>query len=703
MNIAFKNILKMKQKFILPAITVILIIASLNPLKAQSVAINTDGSAANGSALLDIKSTTKGMLAPRMNSAQRIAIATPAAGLFVYDTNTNSYWFYNGSAWSNLVSSGSVGWLLTGNSVTNPVTNFIGTTDAQPLRFRINNLWAGEINPVSGNIFMGKAAGEANTNGFANTAFGTSALKNNTNSSYNVAIGDSSLFFHNGTTGGGNTAVGSHTLYSNNDGGGNTAMGYYSLYSNINGQLNTAIGLNTLYNNLSGHENTAMGSRALQFNDGYRNTATGASALRFNSSGVDNIANGYNALYSNSSGFSNTAIGSLALYSNTLGTQNTALGYLSLSNNTIASDNTAIGHSALLSNTTASQNTAVGKNALYNQSFSNGNTAWVSGNTAVGYEALYTNSPTSVTNGINNTGVGLYALRANTVGYDNTAVGVTALNSNTVGYFNTAIGRQALFYNTTGNLNNAFGYKALRFNNGSFNTAYGNNSLENNSTGSYNIAIGPFSLSSNTTGSYNTAIGSDAQNDGINSGYNTILGASAHIAANVNNSIVIGYNAYTNTPNLALLGGPTTGFTGGYSNWSNFSDGRFKKDLDENVRGLDFIMRLRPVTYHMDVRGLYNFWGISPYEKTNALDEKKSWAIMDDAISKKESIRMTGFVAQEVEKAAKESGFNFPGIDVPRNAKEVYTLRYVDFIMPMVKGMQEQQVMIEAMRKVIET
>lgn len=50
---------------------------------------------------------------------------------------------------------------------------------------------------------------------------------------------------------------------------------------------------------------------------------------------------------------------------------------------------------------------------------------------------------------------------------------------------------------------------------------------------------------------------------------------------------------------------------------------------------------------------------------------------------------MIGFLAQDVEKAAKESGFNFPGIDVPRNDKEVYSLRYVDFIMPMVKAIQE--------------
>ena len=75
-------------------------------LFAQSVAINTDGSAANSSSILDIKSTTKGLLIPRMTTAQRTAIATPAKGLIVFDNDTNSCWFYNGAAWSNLSASG---------------------------------------------------------------------------------------------------------------------------------------------------------------------------------------------------------------------------------------------------------------------------------------------------------------------------------------------------------------------------------------------------------------------------------------------------------------------------------------------------------------------------------------------------------------------------------------------------------------------
>lgn len=71
--------------------------------QAQSVAINTDGTTANSSAILDVKSTDKGVLIPRMTLAQRNLIATPATGLLVYQTDgTSGFYFYNGSAWTSL-------------------------------------------------------------------------------------------------------------------------------------------------------------------------------------------------------------------------------------------------------------------------------------------------------------------------------------------------------------------------------------------------------------------------------------------------------------------------------------------------------------------------------------------------------------------------------------------------------------------------
>ena len=55
----------------------------------------------------------------------------------------------------------------------------------------------------------------------------------------------------------------------------------------------------------------------------------------------------------------------------------------------------------------------------------------------------------------------------------------------------------------------------------------------------------------------------------------------------------------------------------------------------------------------------------------------------------KENMRYSGFVAQEVEKAAKELQYDFSGVDAPKNDKDFYGLRYADFVVPLVKAVQE--------------
>ncbi len=66
---------------------------------AQNVGINTDGSTPDSSAMLDVKSTTHGILISRLSDAQRNAIPSPATGLLIYNTTTNRFNYYNGSGW----------------------------------------------------------------------------------------------------------------------------------------------------------------------------------------------------------------------------------------------------------------------------------------------------------------------------------------------------------------------------------------------------------------------------------------------------------------------------------------------------------------------------------------------------------------------------------------------------------------------------
>ena len=89
-------------------------------VSAQGIAVNTTGNKADTSAMLDVSSTTKGILTPRMTSAQIASIFSPATGLLVYQTDgTPGFYFYNGTKWVALSSttatpSGAAGGDLTG-------------------------------------------------------------------------------------------------------------------------------------------------------------------------------------------------------------------------------------------------------------------------------------------------------------------------------------------------------------------------------------------------------------------------------------------------------------------------------------------------------------------------------------------------------------------------------------------------------------
>jgi hypothetical protein len=88
----------------------------------QGVAVNTDGSAPAASAMLDVKSTSKGFLVPRMTAAERLAIANPSAGLMVYETTSNMHWIFNGTSWvifGNSVSQ----WTDNGSNIFNTTGN----------------------------------------------------------------------------------------------------------------------------------------------------------------------------------------------------------------------------------------------------------------------------------------------------------------------------------------------------------------------------------------------------------------------------------------------------------------------------------------------------------------------------------------------------------------------------------------------------
>jgi hypothetical protein len=96
---------------------------------SQSVAINDNGAIPHASAILDVNvaaAAKKGVLIPRMTTAERVAIAAPAKGLLVFDNTTSSFWYYNGTAWSQLAGSSVNYWTLSGTNIYNNNTGNVG-------------------------------------------------------------------------------------------------------------------------------------------------------------------------------------------------------------------------------------------------------------------------------------------------------------------------------------------------------------------------------------------------------------------------------------------------------------------------------------------------------------------------------------------------------------------------------------------------
>ena len=138
-------------------------------------------------------------------------------------------------------------WKLTGNGSTDTTDNFVGTTDALPLKFKINGVQSGFL-------------------GFGSTSFGYQSFPTNASSGVS-AFGNAALKVNTGNY---NTAVGNETMFTNSSGEDNTAIGAGSLYSNTTGARNAALGFYSLRNVTTGTNNIGIG----YFAGNYSSTAS---------------------------------------------------------------------------------------------------------------------------------------------------------------------------------------------------------------------------------------------------------------------------------------------------------------------------------------------------------------------------------------------------------------------------------------------
>lgn len=270
------------KKFFFLVIAVISFISS----KSQAVGIGTNTPEA--SSLLDISSTTKGMLMPRMTSAQRTAIASPATGLVLFDTDTKTLWAYDGTAWKNLYTSGGV--------LTLPFSQTVNTAISA---FHVTNQGTGAAIEGSSTAQFGigmtaKTTGEG--------GWGLFAFSNGAGSQSVRSYADNGTAYH----GENNNPANTNTLLNLiNRGSGKT--GSFQLVNNSSTSFNVQIAGNNLGEQLKIYQTNALNTVPAV---SIENSGTGV--------GLYSVANNGNGI----KGVTNTSnSGSAAVYGENNGTQ----------------------------------------------------------------------------------------------------------------------------------------------------------------------------------------------------------------------------------------------------------------------------------------------------------------------------------------------------------------------------------------------
>jgi hypothetical protein len=238
---------------------------------------------------------------------------------------------------------------------------------------------------------------------------------------------------------------------------------------------------------------------------------------------------------------------------------------------------------------------------------------------------------------------------------------------------------------TTGTYNSASGYKALFSNtSGTNNSAFGSYALYSNTTTSFNTGCG-YSALTGSTGNYNTALGYSAGSSNTTGYNNTLVGYAANVSTGaLSNATAIGNGAIVNASNKIRIGNTySTIVIEGQTAWSYPSDGRFKNNITDEVKGLEFIKKLRPINYHFDSQNFDQFI------MQNMPDSIKALYTNGIEYASSAAVIHTGFIAQEVEQAANDCGYIFDGVHAPVDDKDNYSLAYSQFVVPLVKAVQE--------------
>jgi hypothetical protein len=505
---------------------------SLNFSAAQNVGISDAGSSftPDASSVLELKSTTRGLLTPRLTTAQKNAIAAPLTGLLVYDTSLNLFYYYNGTAWVPLFSTAN-GWSLTGNGSTTAGTNYLGTSDAIDLVFKTTGSERMRI-AAGGNLVIGATVPRGQ---FDVAGTGDVYLANNT-----VAGTSQSLFLP------GHILIapynGSDISYlqarrSDNSGSTNLQIRTY----------NAGTLINSMYIQYDGKVGLATSAPAFTFDNNSANVTNskfGASLPLYITAA--NPGFGFNSYYDGVSSFL-FGPGSVAgtHYGGNLAFAPATGAY------TFQCSNATGVAGGTVTNLTSLSITRTGLNIFLNGVYTSGaNWLQYDGNTIIAYHPTNNN---------------LYAGKGAGAQYhasatDNTCLGYNAGNVLAAANYNTLIGSQAGLYRTTGGSNTCVGNLsgmgvAGSTATGQYNTFLGFQSGTLITTGANNEVIG-VAARALSSGSGNVIIGHTAGDAITNGSNNTFIGNTAAVAAasGTSNSAAIGNGATVTADNNMIFG-----------------------------------------------------------------------------------------------------------------------------------------------------
>lgn len=156
----------MKPKFTLWQRAFLLVaLAGCSTLVQAQLKIGDNPTSIQKSSILELESTRQGLLLPRLSDTAAINLLTPPNGMIIFLNTDQSLRLRSNGSWVKIadLSTATSNWSLTGNTGTNPATNFIGTIDGQPLVIRTSNAERLRID-AAGNVGIGQANPTAKLN-----------------------------------------------------------------------------------------------------------------------------------------------------------------------------------------------------------------------------------------------------------------------------------------------------------------------------------------------------------------------------------------------------------------------------------------------------------------------------------------------------------------------------------------------------------